>query len=410
MADHGRIGRGPSREELGVGHVVVVGAGLAGVSVVRSMRRRGYAGEVTVVGEEAEPLYDRPPLSKAYLTGEVDETGLALDSPEAVRSWDATWETGVRASSLDPGRRLVRLDDGREVSGDAVVVATGAEAHSLPGTADAPNVLTLRSLADARRLREALRTPRSLVVVGGGFIGTEVASTARSLGHRVVLVEGAPGLLLRQFGPDLAETWQALHRAEGTDVRTATTVSEWDRDAAGAVRGATLSDGSRVEADLVVVAVGSRPNVGWLAGSGLETLGGLHCDAVGRTSAPGVLGVGDVVLAPDRFTGVVTRTEHWTHALHHPDVVVAALLGEPLPAPRAPYVWSEQCGRRIQLAGGRTEGDVPEVLEGTPGPDPFSVAFRRDSRLVAVLSVDQPRVFGQWRRRLEPVPLEQGAS
>jgi 3-phenylpropionate/trans-cinnamate dioxygenase ferredoxin reductase subunit len=392
-----------------VGGVVVVGAGLAGVSFVRSVRRRGFEGEVTVVGEEAEPLYDRPPLSKAYLTGEVDETGLALDSPEAVRSWGATWETGVRATSLDARERLVRLSDGREVSGEAVVVATGAAANALPGTEGAPNVLTLRSLADARRLREALHRPRSLVVVGGGFIGTEVASTTRSLGHRVVLVEGAPALLLRQFGPDLADVWSAWHRAEGTDVRTATTVGGWERDEAGAVRGATLSDGSSVEADVVVVAVGSRPAVDWLAGSGLETEGGLHCDALGRTALPGVLGVGDVVLAPDRFTGTVARSEHWTHALHHPDVVAAAFLGAELPAPRAPYVWSEQCGRRIQLAGLRREGDVARALEGTPGPDPFSVGFHRDDRLVAVLSVDQPRVFGQWRRRLEPVAQEPDA-
>lgn len=384
-------------------HVVVVGAGLAGVSFVRSVRRLGHAGAVTVIGEEVGAPYDRPPLSKAFLTGELDETGLALDSPDAVRSWEVTWETGVRATALDPRERRVGLADGREVSGDAVVVATGAQAQPLPGTEDAPDVVTLRSLSDARRLREALRTPRSLVVVGGGFVGTEVASTARSLGHGVTLVEGADGLLLRQFGPELAGVWRALHEAEGTDVRTATTVTGWDRDEAGAVRAARLSDGSSVVTDLVVVAVGSRPAVGWLAGSGLETSGGLHCDALGRTAFPGVLGVGDVVLAPDRFTGTVTRTEHWTHALHHPDVVAAALLGEPLPAPRAPYVWSEQCGRRIQLAGIRTAGDVPEVLDGAPGPDPFSVAFRREGRLVAVLSVDQPRVFGQWRRRLEPI-------
>jgi NADPH-dependent 2,4-dienoyl-CoA reductase/sulfur reductase-like enzyme len=386
-----------------VERVVVVGAGLAGVATVRALRGRGYAGAVTVVGDETTDPYDRPPLSKGFLLGTVAEDALALVTDQERADWGANWLLGSRAERLDPGGPAVTLTDGRRLGADVVVVATGSGARRLPELEGAPNAHVLRTLEDARDLRDALATARSVLVLGGGFVGCEVASTVRGLGPQVTLVEPAPVLLGRQLGDDLAEVWSALHRAEGTDVRTGTSAARWHRDAAGRVIGADLSDGTTVSTDVVVVAVGGVPRTGWLDGSGLPTDGGLHCDAVGRTCAPGVLGVGDVVLAPDPFTGRRTRVEHWTHALHHPDAVVAHLLGQPAPTPRAPYVWSEQCGSMIQLAGERREGDSMRVEDGVPGEGPFTATFHRAGSLVAVLSVDQPREFGRWRRELRPV-------
>jgi NADPH-dependent 2,4-dienoyl-CoA reductase/sulfur reductase-like enzyme len=386
--------------------VVVVGAGLAGLSSVRALREQGYDGEVEVIGRERDAPYDRPPLSKGFLTGSVSVQDLALANTEELSSLGARWRLGRTAAALDPGGRAVVLDDGSRVVADGVVVATGSRARRLPGLAGVTAAHVLRTVADAERLRATLAGCGHLLILGGGFVGAEVASSARELGVDVTLVEAAPVLLGRQFGTELAPLWERLHRDHGVSVRVGTAVAEWRVSGTGdsrRLRGATLTDGTRVLADATLVAVGSEPDVAWLRGSGLVLDDGLVCDAVGRTSLAQVVGAGDVVRAPHPFVGGPIRVEHWSHALRQPALAVAALLGgAPVPPATPPYVWSDQHGARIQFAGHRIDGDVLRVVAGDLEDLRFTAVFERSGHPVAALSVGQPREFGRWRRSLLP--------
>jgi NADPH-dependent 2,4-dienoyl-CoA reductase/sulfur reductase-like enzyme len=384
--------------------VVVVGAGLAGLAAVRALRELGYDGDVEVVGSEPDAPYDRPPLSKGFLTGAVEPSALALAGPEELDGLGATWRLGRTATGLDPSDRAVVLDDGSRLVTDGVVVATGSRARLLPELAGVAGAHVLRTLHDAEALRSALAGCGHLLVLGGGFVGAEVASSARQLGVEVTVVEAEPVLLRRQFGTDAAPVWERLHRDHGVTTRLRVTVEEWwvrGTEGGRRIAGATLTDGTRVPAGAVLLALGSEPNTGWLRGSGLVLDGGLVCDAVGRTALPQVVGAGDVVRAPNAFVGAPIRVEHWTHALQQPVLAATALLGGDPVAPTAPpYVWSDQHDARIQFAGHRDDGDSMRVVAGDVGGLRFTAVFERAGRPVAALSVSQPREFGRWRRSL----------
>lgn len=387
--------------------ITVVGASLAGLSTVRALRDQDFADRIVVVGDESHPPYDRPPLSKGFLDGSVPIAELALAAPG--EDLDVDWRLGVRAEALRPGERTVLLADGAELRSDAVVIATGARARRLPGTAGIDAVHTLRSLDDAVRLRSAVVTPgRRLVVVGGGFIGSEVAATASAIGHQVSLVEPEPVPLSRQFGVAVGGVLADVHREHGVQVLTGVGVA--GMVAAGKGARVDLTDGRALEADVVLVAVGAAPAVEWLAGSGLDLAGGISCDARGVTSIPGVLAVGDVARGFVPYVGAPARIEHWTHAMRHPAVVVGALLsgGPPDVAVPAtpPYVWSDQYDLRLQFAGHTEPGDAVEVVEGSLTERNFAAIYRRggsDGHQVAVLAMNRARDFGRLRRTLQPM-------
>ncbi|MEU0110256.1 FAD-dependent oxidoreductase [Streptomyces sp. NPDC006251] len=379
--------------------VTIVGASLAGVYAARELRAQGYDGRLVIVGDELHHPYDRPPLSKDFLTGRADETQLALTDAEETAELGAEWLLGVRARALDARGRTVLLDDGRTVSTDGVVIATGASARRLPGDSLA-GVHTLRTLDDALALREELsRGPRRVVVIGGGFIGAETASSCSSLGHSVTVVEAAPLPLVPQLGADMAAVCAALHRRGGVDLVTGTGVTGLRGTAT--VTGVDLTDGRTLPADTVIVGIGAVPNTAWLVGSALALRDGVLCDDGCVTTLPQVVAVGDVACVGGH------RAEHWTSATQQPRVAVTNLLaGHTVKtADAVPYFWSDQYGARIQFAGRRRDGDTVRIAEGeladgAPAEGGFLARYERDGRTTAVLAVDRPRPFMRARREL----------
>ncbi|MGW3288950.1 NAD(P)/FAD-dependent oxidoreductase [Streptomyces sp. NPDC001002] len=379
--------------------VTVVGASLSGLYAARELRAQGFDGRLVIVGDEPHRPYDRPPLSKDFLTGRADEDQLALTDDEETGELNAEWLLGTRARGLDARGRTVLLDGGRTVSTDGVVIATGARARRLPGD-ELAGVHTLRTLDDARALRaELTQGQRQVVVIGGGFIGAETASSCAALGHAVTVVEAAPLPLVPQLGAEMAAVCAALHRRGGADLVTGTGVAALHGTVT--VTAVELSDGRVLPADVVIVGIGATPNTGWLAGSTLALHDGVLCDDGCVTSLPQVVAVGDVA----RVGGA--RAEHWTSATEQPRVAVANLLaGHTARTARSlPYFWSDQYGARIQFAGRRQDGDTVRIAEGeltdgTPAEGGFLALYERDGRTTAVLSMDRPRPFMRARREL----------
>ncbi|WP_208902785.1 NAD(P)/FAD-dependent oxidoreductase [Streptomyces incarnatus] len=378
--------------------VAVVGASLAGLSAARSLRKRGYDGRLVVVGGELHRPYDRPPLSKEFLAGAIGEADLALETDD--EELDAEWLLGARATGLDRAERAVRLADGREIRADGVVIATGAAARTLPGTEGLAGVHVLRTLDDARALRDDLARGGRLVVIGGGFVGAEVASTAYTLGLDVTVVEAAPTPLAAPLGEAMGAVVSALHADHG--VRLLCGVGVKGLSGERRVDAVLLEDGRSIPADTVVVGVGARPCVEWLEGSGVALDNGVKCGADGRTSVAQVVAVGDCANWYDPRTGVHRRVEHWTGALERPDAAVAALLahGATEPGvPRPPYFWSDQYGVKIQFVGQAAGADSVTVEEGSADDRSFLAVYRRAGRPVAVLGMNQPRLFTRWRKQ-----------
>ncbi|KAF5998589.1 MULTISPECIES: NAD(P)/FAD-dependent oxidoreductase [Streptomyces] len=379
--------------------VAVVGASLAGLSAARSLRKQGYDGRLVVIGDELHRPYDRPPLSKEFLAGTLGEADLSLETDD--EDLRAEWLLGARAAGLDRAERAVRLADGREVRADGIVIATGAVARTLPGSEGLAGVHTLRTLDDARALRDELAGGGRLVVIGGGFIGAEVASTAYALGLDVTVVEAAPTPLAGPLGATMGDVVSALHVDHG--VRLLCGVGVKGLSGERRVDAVLLEDGRSIPGDIVVVGVGARPCVEWLEGSGVELDNGVKCGADGRTSLAGVVAVGDCANWYDPRAGAHRRVEHWTGARERPDAAIATLLAggavEP-GVPRPPYFWSDQYGVKIQFAGHAAAADSVTIEAGAADDRDVLAVYRRAGVPVAVLGMNQPRLFTRWRKQL----------
>jgi NADPH-dependent 2,4-dienoyl-CoA reductase/sulfur reductase-like enzyme len=368
---------------------VVVGGSAAGLAAAETLRREGYAGRLTLIGEELDAPYDRPPLSKQILASQWESERLVLRTEAELAALDLDLRLGVAATGLDLAGRTVALADGTRVPYDGLIIATGVRPRRLPGQ----GAHVMRTVDDALTLRKRLGPGRRLVVVGAGFLGAESAAVARGLGCDVVLLEPAPVPLAHAVGAQVGGVFAEVHREHGVELRTGVTVS------AVSGSGVRLADGTLVEADEVLVAVGSVPNTEWLEGSGLTVADGLVCDEY-SAAAPDVYAAGDVARWHNPRFGETMRVEHRTNAAEQGMAAARNLLhpGEGKPFDPIPYFWSDQYDLKIQAYGYLRGHDSVEIVDGVLADRRFVAAYRRAGRLVGVLAVGMPpKAIRAWR-------------
>jgi 3-phenylpropionate/trans-cinnamate dioxygenase ferredoxin reductase component len=364
--------------------IVLAGGGLAGLRTLEVLRARGYAGAVTLVGAEKRPPYDRPPLSKRVMLGELADTTLRED----LDGLGAEVRLGETATGLEPG--VLRTDQG-EHRFDRLVLATGATPVALPGTG--PQRF-LRTLDEALTLRALLRPGLRLAIVGAGWIGAELATAAAAQGCRVTVVEAAAAPLTAAVGAEIGALTAAWYAAAGVELRLGQPVESVEPG------GLALAGGGWLAADEIVTAVGVRPEVGWLAGSGVTLDNGVAVDEQLRTSVPGVFAAGDCMAFWSLRYGRRLRFEHWDVALRSPDVLAGNLLGGTGAYDPVPYFWSEQFGRMIQYVGFHGAADRM-ILRGDPAERRWAACWLAGDLLVALLTVNFPRDLAQGRRVIE---------
>ena len=382
--------------------VAVVGASLAGIRATETLRREGFDGRIVLVGAEPHLPYDRPPLSKQLLAGEWEPEDLALRRT-AYDDLDVELRLGVRATGLDVAGRVLTLDDAEELAFDGAVLATGAAPRSLAATPDLDGIFVLRTVDDALELRARLEVGPRVVVVGAGFIGSEVAATCRQRGLEVTVLEALPAPLVRGLGPVLGMVCGELHREHGVDLRLGVGVAAIE--GVGRVERVRLDDGTSVAAGVVVVGIGVAPVTDWLEGSGLTIDNGVVCDET-LLAAPGIVAAGDVARWPNPlFDGELMRLEHWTNAAEQGVAAARRLLvadGEPPVAyAPVPFVWSDQYDRKIQSVGHFRGDDDMEVVHGTLDERRFVAVFGRAGRLVGALGFSMPAKLMPYRKLIE---------
>lgn len=376
--------------------LVVVGASLAGLRAVEAARRAGYRGAIALIGAETHLPYDRPPLSKAFLEREreLDPTYRDRDGFEDL---GVDLLLGAPATALDADNRIVCVG-GREVPYDALVIATGSVARSLPGTHGLAGVHTLRTIGDAQAVRRALDDDARTVVIGAGFVGSEVASSARKRGLDVTVLEAADTPLVRAVGAEAGAMLAQLHGSNGTRLVCGASVAGVQRTEGGLEVG--MDDGSSYACDLVVVGIGATPATSWLEGSGIHLDDGIVCDEKLATGLPSVYAAGDVARWPNQLFGRTMRLEHWTSAAQQASVATLNALGiADAWYSTVPYFWSDWYGIRIQMVGIPAEGGL-EVVAGSANEGRFVALYRQEDRLAGALCVGYPALTMKYRRLL----------
>jgi len=388
--------------------VVVIGAGQAGVQTAEALRTLGFAGGITMLGDEVHAPYHRPPLSKAWLAGEMDAAQLTMRTAEVLARKHITLRTGVKVSFIDRAAKQVRLTDGSSLPYTGLVLATGSTPRSLslPG-ASAKGMLALRSRDDASAMAEhmaqCVEKQLGVVVIGGGFIGLEVAATARKKGLTVTVLEAAPRLLGRVLAPVLSDWVAALHRSHGAELVLNAQIAALEVDATGAVSGVRLSDGRVVPAGLVVVGIGVTANDQLAAAAGLECERGIVVDACGRSSDASIVAAGDCTARrmPD---GSLVRLESVQNATEQGKSAAAALMGQARPFTATPWFWSDQFDKKLQMAGlsmGADRWAVRGDMAGDLATASFSVFHYRKGVLIAADSVNAGRDHLAVRKLLD---------
>ncbi|HEX3841514.1 MAG TPA: FAD-dependent oxidoreductase [Acidimicrobiales bacterium] len=385
--------------------IVVVGASLAGMRAAEEIRHLGHTGEVVLIGDETHPPYDRPPLSKQFLAGKWDEERIHHHTPETLDAFGLEFRLGLRATRLDTDAHTLDCDDGSQVHYDGLIVATGARPRWLPGTEGMAGVRTLRTLDDSRGLRDDLTKlgeGARLVVIGAGFIGAEVAATCHGLGADVTVVEALPTPLAGVIGQQMGEVCAGLHLDAGVALRLGVGVDKVvpspDGDGTPPLQ-VHLSDGSVLDADLVVVGIGVTPAVDWLEDSGLTLVNGVMCSDR-LFAADSVVAAGDVA----RWTHVLLdediRIEHWTNAaeggaLAAHNLIAGSAAAEPYTP--VPFFWSDQYQAKIQVLGRPDPEDEVVVVDGSGEDRKLVALYRRGDRLSAALAISRPRQLMAYR-------------
>jgi NADPH-dependent 2,4-dienoyl-CoA reductase/sulfur reductase-like enzyme len=393
-------------QRIEVQRIVVIGASLAGLRAAETLRSEGFDGEVIVIGAEPHRPYDRPPLSKKLLAGEWEPDRIQLRQPDTFDDLDVEWRLGVAAAGLDLDVRVVHLTDGTDVAFDGCIIATGATCRRLPEQGRYGHVHELRTLDDSMRLRgEIVAGNRHVVVIGAGFIGLEVAATARRLGNDVTVLEGAPAPLIRGLGAEMGSAVGALHEVEGVRVRCDVQVDRLHEE------GVLLADGELITSDVVVVGIGVLPATAWLGDSGLEIRDGVVCNellnarAVDGALVEGVYAAGDVLRWQNPLFGEEMRVEHWTNAAEQGAAAAKNLLaaargddGEPY-AP-VPFFWSDQFSHRIQFLGRASFDDEVVIAAGSIADGKFLALYKSGDRVHGALGVNAPRWVMPMRQPL----------
>ncbi len=383
--------------------VVVVGASLAGLRAAEEIRHEGHDGPVIIVGDELHAPYDRPPLSKQLLAGTWDVARIHHHAPDKLDTLGLEFRLGRQAVSLDTDVRTVGLSDGTSLAYDGLIVATGTSARRLPGTEDLPTVRCLRTLDDCLGIRSDLASAgdgAKVVVIGAGFIGSEVAATCHALGARVTVVEALPTPLGRVLGDEMGAACALLHRSHGVTLVTGVGVDRLSTETHGGEAVAVhLSDGTYVDADVVVVGIGVTPTVGWLEGSSLSLDNGVVC---GETLFAGdrVVAAGDVARWTHPGLDEQLRVEHWTNAAEGGAAAARNLLAGSAaakPYDPVPFFWSDQYATKIQVIGLPGPDDDVVVVGGSTEESKFVALYRRGDRLRAVLAFSQPRQLMAYR-------------
>lgn len=419
--------------------VAIVGGSLAGLRAAETLRSDGFSGTIHFIGEETRLPYDRPPLSKEVLGGEMEVANAGLISQEAFDALRLELHLGKRAVGLDVERKAVLLASegegagegaeaggaaaSEEIAADGIVIATGARPREMPGTEGISGVYTLRTLDDCLALKAEFATGPKVAVIGAGFIGAEVAATARGLGLDVTVIEMLATPLARVLGDTMGQVMADLHRDNGVDLRLGVGVEKVVAGEGGRVASVELSDGTSIAADVVVVGIGVIPNTEWLEGSGLEIDNGVVCDET-LLAAPGITAAGDVARWPNRRFGETMRVEHWDNAIEQGIAAARRLLaggweqsssgeaggqetgsdsgssesGEAVPFTPVPWFWSDQYDRKIQLAGRSSPDGKVEIVTGSLEERRFAAIYERDGKLVGVLGMNRPRHVMQYRQ------------
>ena len=377
---------------------VIVGASLAGLRTAEALRMKGYEDPITLLGMEDHLPYDRPPLSKGVLTGSVSKDDTFFRQEEHFTDLGIDVKTGTRATSLDTSERVVHTTDGT-VRYDSIVIATGAAARRLPEANGLRGVHVIRTLENALAIRSDLQDQPRVVVVGAGFIGAEVASSARTMDLDVTIVEALPNPLARAVGVEVGQMCAELHTDAGTNLICGQGVA--GLSGSGRVEGVTLEDGATIPADIVIVGIGVTKNTDWLDDSGLDIANGVVCDGYMNAGHDGVFAVGDVAAWHNPLFGETMRVEHWTNAVEQA-LIVANNIASPhelRPYAGVPYFWSDQYGRRIQFLG-RSDADEVVIVDGSRENGKPVALYRKDDALRGALAIDDPMTLMPLRGHL----------
>ncbi|MGR3323617.1 MAG: NAD(P)/FAD-dependent oxidoreductase [Pseudooceanicola sp.] len=378
-------------------HTIVIGAGQAGAALVARLRAKGEEGPITLVGDEPVPPYQRPPLSKSYLLGEMEAERLYLRPAAFYADHDITLRTGSPVTAIDTEARRITLGDGEVLAYDRLALTTGSAPRRLPGAigGDLPGVLTMRSLADADEMRPYLAPGNRLLVVGGGYIGLEAAAVAAKSGLKVTLLEAAQRILGRVAAPETASWFRDLHRAHGVEILEDTALSRLLGE--DHVTGALLADGREIPADLVVAGIGITPNTALAEEAGLSIDNGIAVDARGRTSAPDVWAAGDCASFP--YRGERIRLESVQNAIDQAEAVADNMLGADADYVPKPWFWSDQYDVKLQIAGLNTGYD--RVITRPGDGQAMSFWYYCGDTLLAVDAMNDPRAYMTGKRLIE---------